>query len=417
MKTWMFFCLMIFCGQSFAGEYLAKVDQKFSFSKNLKGVQIKKMLHLSFGDYLIFVGDEKSAQKLSHFDGVYYVEPNVIFTISPIKLDTVNAGDIFPQQWGLKNTGNNSGGLFFPGKKGMDVNAVGAWKITTGDRHIKIAVIDTGVDYNHKDLSGQVWTNDVEKNGKAGVDDDGNGFIDDIHGYNFVGNNGNPMDDHGHGSHCSGVIGANHNSDGISGVMNNLEIVGVKFLDSKGSGTLAAAIQSIDYALKLGVDIMSNSWGGGGRTQALYDAIEAANQKGIIFVAAAGNASANNDTTPSYPASYENDNVISVGAMDGKGVKASFSNYGAKKVHVFAPGVNIISSVIGNRYQKMSGTSMATPHVAGVVGLILSHEPTLSPPEVRARLIATSAKVSTLSNYSQSKGRVDALRALNNTRN
>jgi thermitase len=196
--------------------------------------------------------------------------------------------------------------------------------------------------------------------------------------------------------------------------MANVKIVPIKFLSDEGSGETIDAIAAIDYGIKRGVNIMSNSWGGGEKEQSLEDAIKAAETAGITFVAAAGNESANNDTTASYPANYEVGNVISVGSYTSTGSKSSFSNYGVKSVHVTAPGSNILSTYKRGGYTTMSGTSMATPHIAGIAGLLLSQEPNLTPAQIRERLVNTSVKTSKLSTASLSGGRVDAFKALSN---
>ena len=181
----------------------------------------------------------------------------------------------------------------------------------------------------------------------------------------------------------------------------------IKFLNEKGSGTLEGAIKSIDYANKMNVHVMSNSWGGGGFSQALQEAIDTAEEKGIVFVAAAGNSRNDNDKWPAYPATYENKNIISVGAMDPNGKKAGYSNFGAKTVDVFAPGTNILSTYKNNRVKSLSGTSMATPHVSGIVGLLLSQNRSMGPSEIREILIDTSVKNRSLGGYSLG-GRADA---------
>ena len=248
-------------------------------------------------------------------------------------------------------------------------------------------MIDTGIDYNHEDLKANSWTNEAEANGKPGVDDDNNGLVDDVHGYDFANKDGDPLDGHGHGTHVSGTIGAIHdNGIGVAGVMADVTMVAVKFLSDAGSGTTADAVLAIDYATSLGVDVMSNSWGGGGRSEALFDAIKRANEKGIIFTAAAGNSSSDNDQSPHYPSNYEVDNVISVAAHTNGDGLASFSSYGRRTVHVAAPGHKILSTVANNSYDVYSGTSMATPHVSGVLGLLLSKEGNLTVAEVKERL-------------------------------
>lgn len=356
---------------------------------------------------------DKALQALANNPEIEYIEPNYIISLEN---QSAPKDSLYKKQWGLLNTGKNSG-IFSKGVPGEDLNISKAWEITqgaTGNKTIKIAVIDTGVDYNHPDLKNQMDINAIELNGKFGVDDDHNGYVDDVYGYDFSNKDGDPVDGNGHGTHCAGVIGAAHNSLGVAGVMANVKIVAIKFLSDEGSGETIDAISAIDYAIKRKVQVMSNSWGGGDREQSLLDAIKAAEAAGITFVAAAGNESNNNDVKASYPANYDVSNVISVGSYTSTGVRSNFSNYGMKTVHVTAPGSNIISTYLNDKYSSLSGTSMATPHVAGVVGLLLSRNPKLAPFEIRERLIRTSTQTSKLKAASASGGRVDAYRALMN---
>jgi len=382
--------------------------------------QVTKVAQTSFGTFARLETNkglsDKAFADFASSSEIEYIEPNYI-----ISLNKVQAGEeapapkdaSFKKQWGMKNDGKN-GSVFSSGLAGEDINVLRAWSITKGGKDIKIAVIDTGVDYTHPDLAAQMDVNTAELKGKAGVDDDNNGYVDDIYGYDFANKDGDPQDGHGHGTHCAGVIGASHNSAGVAGVMADVKIVGIKFLSDAGSGETIDAIAAIDYAIKRGVQVMSNSWGGGDKEQSLEDAIKSAEAAGITFVAAAGNESANNDSTASYPANYEVSNVISVGSYTSAGAKSSFSNYGLTSVHVTAPGSGILSTYKKGGYTSMSGTSMATPHIAGVVGLLLSKEPTLTPAQIRERLIKTSVKTSKLSTASFSGGRVDVYQALSN---
>jgi len=384
-----------------------------------KSVQDVRDLKVSFGAFYSVKTsgmNQKSLQALSNDPAIEYVEESQVFTVTPIVNKEAIQDARFEDQWGLKNTGNNVGGWWSRGKAGEDINAEGVWKMTRGRKEVKIAVIDTGVDYTHKDLAANMWVNELEANGVEGVDDDGNGYVDDIHGYDFANDDGDPADGHGHGTHCAGNIGALHNRSGVRGVMNNVKMVGIKFLSDSGRGETEHAIKSIDYAVKVGVNLMSNSWGGGKFSQALLDSIQAANDAGIVFVAAAGNSRADNDAKPTYPANYEVDNVIVVGAHDGKGERSGFSNYGKKTVHVFAPGSNILSTVPGDRYQSMSGTSMACPLAAGAIGLLMSESPNLTPKEIRDRVIATAVDNGELGQYTP-VGRMDAERLVKNERN
>jgi subtilisin family serine protease len=232
-----------------------------------------------------------------------------------------------------------------------------------------------------------MWTNpnEIPNNGK---DDDGNGYVDDVHGWDFANNDNNPHDDHSHGTHCAGTIGAvGNNGKGVVGVCWDVSMVGIKFLGGNGGGYLSDGVKSIAYGTKIGVNLTSNSWGGGGYSSTMKRAIDEANSKGIGFIAAAGNHRGDNDRNPSYPASYESANVISVGAHDHRGASASFSCYGKRSVDLFAPGVNTLSTTPGNRYASYSGTSMATPHVAGAYALVLSANPNWNVSQVKDALM------------------------------
>lgn len=399
----------ILSSSAFGAEYIVKLNPEMKSIKFLEAYGQVQPFDLSYSHFAVLNTEQKiEISTIKALAGVEYIEPNFTYTKFNSPRD-----DKFEKQWGLHNTGKNSGSWWSRGKAGVDISALEAWKITKGSSDVKIAVIDTGVDYNHEDLKNNIMINELEKNGIDGVDDDGNGFIDDIYGYDFANNDSDPMDGHGHGTHCAGVIGASHNSKGIAGINAQVKILPIKFLTDKGGGTLEAALKAIDYATQRGVQVMSNSWGGGGRSEALFEAIKRAESKGIIFIAAAGNSNNDNDTNPTYPANYKASNVVSVGAIDGKGKRASFSNYGKNTVHVFAPGVDIFSTVANNKYKKMSGTSMACPHVAGVAGLLLASEPNLTAVELKQRLMNTSVESVELDEYTAS-GYVDAYQALTN---
>lgn len=385
-------------GQSLGGEVVEKI------SKASQAVLLKRN-QLEREDYVV--------QSLMNHPLVENVEPNYIYSIDSGSSELPN-DPMLGQLWGLINTGENLTSSV-QGLAGMDIDAARAWQIETGSRDVIVAVIDTGVDYTIPDLAPNMWTNDAELNGQPGVDDDNNGFIDDIYGYDFANNDGDPKDDHGHGSHCSGTIGANGNDGvGIVGVAWNVRIMGIKFLTATGGGTLANAIKSIDYATQMGAHIMSNSWGGGGFSQELKASIERARDAGILFTAAAGNSTSNNDQSPTYPATYEVDNIISVAAIDNNGRLASFSSFGKRTVHVAAPGVNVLSTTPAG-YKSWSGTSMATPHVSGVAALVLSKEPEITMADLRERLISRVSPVSGIRARVASGGVVNAYHALTNT--
>ncbi|OUR97067.1 hypothetical protein A9Q84_12100 [Halobacteriovorax marinus] len=424
MKKVLLSCALAFSFNSIATDfngYIVKFKNGSNAinQKSLKTFGDFKALNFSFGNFAALSGanlSNKNMKTLANHPEVEYVEPNWVIKVEA-KVETATITDPnFSQQWGLQNTGKNSGGWFSPGKKGEDVNATRAWTVTKGNKDIIVAVIDTGIDYRHPDLKENLWVNEAELNGTAGIDDDGNGYVDDTYGYDFANSDGDPLDGHGHGTHCSGVIGAAHNYKGVRGVMANVKLMGIKFLTDSGSGETIGAIKAIEYAVKNGAHITSNSWGGGEKSEALKEAIQAAYDAGTMFVAAAGNSRGNNDTKPTYPAAYKVDGIITVGAMDGKGNKASFSNYGKKSVHVFAPGTNILSTVKNGKYQKMSGTSMATPFVSGVLGLLLSHEEGISIDEAKERLMDSTVLNRSLGNYTVT-GRVDAYRMLKDQRN
>jgi len=289
---------------------------------------------------------------------VEYAEPNYI-----VYADATPNDPRFDDLWGLHNTGQTGG------TSDADIDALEAWKHTVGSEDIVVASIDTGVDYRHEDLKDNMWVNIDEANGTPGVDDDGNGFIDDIYGYDFRNNDGDPMDDHGHGTHTSGTIGAvGDNGIGVVGVCWEVKIMALKFLSASGSGTTGDAIECIEYATMMGAHLTNNSWGGGGYSQALYDVIA----EGPLFMAAAGNSGVDTDVIPHYPSSYDLQNIISVAATDHNDGKAGFSNYGLESVDLGAPGVGTLSTLPGNSYGSGQGTSMAAPHVAGVAALIMS---------------------------------------------
>lgn len=273
------------------------------------------------------------------------------------------------------------------------ISAPEAWDLQTGDRANIVGVIDTGVDLDNEDLEANIWKNPGESgDGKEsnGIDDDGNGFIDDYRGWDFINDDNNPNDDNDHGTHVSGTLGAvGDNGIGIVGVNWEVSIMALKFLGADGSGSLDDAIGAILYATNNGAKVLSNSWGGGGRSQALEDAIKFANDNGVLFIAAAGNAGTDNDSSPSYPASYEVENVIAVANNTSSDRLASSANFGKNSVHLAAPGTDILSTVRNNGYQRFSGSSMSTPHVSGAAALIWAQYPGISSNQVKIRLLGS----------------------------
>jgi subtilisin family serine protease len=340
---------------------------------------------------------------------VLYAEPNYILTADA----TVPNDPGFPNLWGLNNAGQTGG------TADADIDAPEAWDLTTSAGSRIVAVIDTGVDYTHPDLAANVWTNPGEIPGN-GIDDDGNGYIDDIYGYDFCNHDSDPMDDNSHGSHCAGTIGGvGNNGVGVAGVNWTVKIMALKFLNAGGGGSTADAISCVQYATMMKargcpIAALSNSWGGGGYSQALYDAIAAAGNADIVFVASAGNSAVNTDTSPQYPAGYNLANIISVAASDHNDALASFSNWGPQSVDLAAPGVNVYSSIPGNSYGYKSGTSMACPHVSGAVALLKAYTGKTAP-QIKGQLLSTVDPKAAFIGKMVSGGRLNLYNALTET--
>ena len=333
-----------------------------------------------------------------------YAEPDFIAQTSGAPV-IPNDTD-FAELWNLHNTGQ-SGGVV-----GADVKASEAWSTTTGSTDIVVAVIDTGIDYNHPDLAANVWTNTAEIAGN-GLDDDGDGYVDDVRGWNFVAGNNNPLDDNGHGSHTSGTLGAvGGNALGVTGVCQHVKIMPLKFLSATGSGANTDAIEAILYATAHHALLTSNSWGGGGFSQAMKDAIDLANLADVGFIAAAGNSANDNDQVPSYPSSFQSPNVIAVAATDDSDAITYFSSYGKTSVHVAAPGLAIYSTTKNGGYATMSGTSMATPHVSGACALLKAANPSLTFAQIKQSLLTQADAKPTLKNKIMSGGRLNIDKAL-----
>jgi len=310
----------------------------------------------------------------------------------------------FGNLWGLHNTGQSGG------TADADIDAPEAWNLTTGStaNPVVVGIIDTGIDYTHPDLAANIWVNAGEIAGN-GIDDDGNGYIDDIHGWDFVNNDSNPMDDNGHGTHVAGTIaGVGNNGTGVVGVNWSAQVMALKFLDANGSGTTANAVKAVNYATANGARLTNNSWGGGGYSSTLYNAINAARSAGVLFIAAAGNSGS---STASYPAAYNLDNVISVAATDRNDALASFSNYGSSWVDLAAPGVSILSTVPGG-YSYYSGTSMATPHVAGVAALAWAYSPDATYAQVRDAILQGADAKASLAGKTATGARLNAFSTL-----
>jgi len=350
---------------------------------------------------------------------IEYIEPDHIITLAKSQKTTPTQVNLattttpndpdYPLLWGLNNTGQTGG------QPDADIDAPEAWNIQTGNP-IVVGVIDSGVDYNHPDLAANIWTNPDEIAGNL-MDDDSNGYIDDVRGWDFAFNDNNPMDVDGHGTHVAGTIAATGNNNlGVIGVAwDKAKIMPLRFLDDTGSGATSNAILAIDYAVAENVKITNNSWGGliPIPSQALEDAITAFEENGGLFVAAAGNSSLNTDLVPAYPASYPNPSIISVAATDHKDILAYYSNYGKNSVDLAAPGSDIYSTLPGNQYGYLSGTSMASPHVAGAVALVWSQNPSWTAAQVKQKVMdSTEPYFNPLGVLISKAGRLNLFKAL-----
>ncbi|MGI9470896.1 MAG: S8 family serine peptidase [Rubripirellula sp.] len=373
-------------------------------SLTLEGVPI------GFGLHQVELHDGASLQSV--LDS-YRADPDVDYAEPDyhVRMTAVPNDPMFDQQWDMHNLGQTSGTI------DADIDAPEAWDVSTGNGSTIVAVIDTGVDYRHPDLAPNIWTNPGEIPGD-GIDNDNNGYVDDIHGYDFFNEDGDPLDDHNHGTHVAGTIAAEGNDGiGIAGVNWGAQIMAIKFLGADGSGTTSDAIEAVRYAVDNGAQISNNSWGGDPYSQAMYDVIRDARDVGHIFVAASGNGDfigfgIDNDATPFYPASYDLDNIVAVGATDHNDRMAIFSNYGANSVDLAAPGVDILSTTINGGYGNSSGTSMATPHVAGALSLVRDADPALSYSEIISQVLFSADPIDSLQGVTVTGARLNLAASL-----
>lgn len=401
--------------QAVAGEYIVKLKPKSSVAAGLKmasalgkSVAVKnvfaasKMMHVK-------VSSEAARDALYANPDVEFIEPNYILSVNPVDVSPLGSA---PQPTDYYEQSH------------ANVQVRESWDIQKpydqGSKTI-VAIIDTGLDRNHglfKD-SGSIWENTAEKNGQPGVDDDGNGYVDDVNGWNFVGNSGNVTDDNNHGTHVAGIVlGVGQDILATPVRESKIQIISLKFLDSKGSGSTANAVSAIYYAVAKGAKVINNSWGGPSYSQSLHEAYAYAYSKGVVIVTAAGNSNTNNDTNPMYPANLDSPNNISVASTTDSDMKSSFSNYGSGTVHVAAPGSSILSSVPGSGcfapgcFQMMSGTSMAAPFVAGLAALIVREAPQLSAYQIKGIVEGSLDTISGLNGIVSTGGRVNAYKAI-----
>ena len=347
--------------------------------------------------------DEENIAGFRNRSGVLRIEPNHKIHL----YDRPN--DLVWQQWWFEND------------KGLDLDVFGAWAKTTGSKKIVVAMIDSGISLKHPDLIPNLWKNVVEVNGQEGVDDDNNGFVDDFYGWSFYPDTNDNHDYRGHGTHVAGIIGAKgDNGLGVVGVNWNVQLMGINVFPRYLEGQVSDAIRGIDYALDNGADVINASIGAGvnditkNEFESLKEAVERARDKGVLFVAAAGNNSKNNDVNGDIPASFDVDNIVSVGSMNRYNQASDFSNYGKNSVDVFAPGEEIYSTLTAKSYGYKSGTSMSTPVVTGVVALMLSLNPQLTYGEIKDKLVNSCIEVEALKNLSRCGGTLSAKQALEN---
>lgn len=338
----------------------------------------------------------------------YQADPNVLYAEPDGYVHPTSPPDdpFFPLLWGLDNTGQDVSG---PGVPDADIDAPEAWSIWTGDPEFRVAVLDTGVNYNHPDLAANIWTNPGEI--LNGIDDDGNGYVDDLHGIDTIGSDSDPLDAGDHGTHCAGTIGAvGDNGLGVVGVNWRCRLVPIRTI---GSGTWSDTVEAMEYVLDQGITVSSNSYTGGGIIpQPMYEVIQASQEIGHIFVVAAGNDGSNIDIYPTWPASMNLPNIICVAGTNNIDGLYPSSNFGAFSVDVGAPAVDVYSTAGAMGYDYRTGTSMACPHVAGVVALLWSRNPQLSWQQVIEIVKSTARPLAALEGITATGGMVNADAAL-----
>ena len=365
---------------------------------------VKKRLH-GIGAALVRVPGRvgPAVDRLERRAGVRYAEPNFLVSTAAVPNDPA-----FGQLWALDNSGQLVNFAF--GTPDADIDAREAWDVTTGGPTV-VGILDTGIDMSHPDLAANVWRNPGENCAGCrsdGIDNDGNGYVDDWRGWDFANDDNDPSDDHGHGTHVAGTVGAvGNNGVGVAGVTWSAQLMALKFIGADGNGTTADAIDAITYAAENGAAVTNNSYVSPDFSQAFADAVAFAGERGSLVVAAAGNSSSSNDQSPQYPASFGSPNVISVAATNNRDQRSFFSNYGAGSVDLGAPGESIYSTWVGGGFQFQSGTSMASPHVAGAAALAESALPGSTPAGIKALLLGAVDSNASLAGKTATGGRLN----------
>lgn len=390
----------------FYEKFGVKLEEKFDLPKDVfKGFN-GEVVRVSLPEG-VSVAEAMAAMKQD--SRVSYVEPNAVsYLQAPVQEEAAGTpNDLTDKLWGLDNKGQ------LGGKVDADIDAPEAWTIQKGKTQAEgghiTAVIDTGIDYNHEDLQANMWVNTGEIPGN-GIDDDGNGVIDDVHGYNAYADSGDPMDGNSHGTHCAGTIaGVGDNGKGVTGVGQKGNLMAIKIFSDAGRTNTSAILRGISYASKNGARITSNSWGGGRPSEAIKEAF--ASSPAFHFMAA-GNSGTDNDRRPHFPSNYGLANSLGVAASDRNDRLANFSCYGETTVDLAAPGKDIYSTVPGNKYASYSGTSMATPHVTGAAAVLLAENPEMSNAELRERLLGGVDHVKSFEGKLVTEGRLNLYNSL-----
>ncbi len=351
----------------------------------------------------VVTADAAQARALAADPSVRYVEPNRIWHVD--SLPSTPTDPMFGQLWGLKNTGQTVNGT--AGTAGADIGAVQAWQHGTGSSSLIVADVDSGMLTTHPDLAANLWINPGENCAGCrtdGIDNDGNGYVDDWRGWDFVNHDNLPDDQAGHGTHTAGTIGAvGDNGIGVIGVDPNVSLMPLKFINANGTGTNVDAIQAILYAVDNGARVINGSWGGGSYSQALMDAIVNADAHGVLYVASAGNSASD---AAFYPAAFDLPNVISTAATNNTDALAWWSTFG-DTVDIAAPGQDTLSTISNGSYGYASGTSMAAPHVTGSAALLFSQHPQATPETIKALLFATATPLASLTGKILTGSRLD----------